>query len=145
MDDESQLAQRKRTKSSPSTQSSTTSERRNVRSISAGQGLSNLGESLVKVVEGVLSRKSNSSSSQSSASNTSSIEDVEAIGIIERNEGLSFDELDAACDVIMTNPKVGRMYLALSNPTARTRFIRKRIDEYHGLDQQTNASTVTIA
>jgi hypothetical protein len=56
--------------------------------------------------------------------------DIAAISAVETNEGLSENEMLDACDVFINNPKIGEVYLALSNPTTRTRYLQKQLNKY---------------
>jgi hypothetical protein len=58
--------------------------------------------------------------------------DIAAISAVETNEGLSEDEMLDACDVFVNNPKIGEVYLALSNRTMRTRYLQKQLNRYRG-------------
>ena len=102
----------------------------------------NLGDSIEKAVESVTgsmfeaasqvkSTRASQAASGSGATITASIDPTDAaISSIEDNEGLSDCDFVDACEVIVDNPRIGAMYLAISKPSARTLFLRRRLDKY---------------
>jgi hypothetical protein len=53
-----------------------------------------------------------------------------AISIVEKEADFSQYDMDDAMEIFMNNPRVAEMYAAISNASARTRFLRKRLDEF---------------
>ena len=57
-----------------------------------------------------------------------------AIALIESNEGLSDNEFSDAAQCITVNPMIATVYVSMNNRSARSRYIRKQVDNYRGLD-----------
>ena len=57
-----------------------------------------------------------------------------AIALIEENEDLSNDEFSDAAECITRNPMIATVYIAMSNQNSRSRYIRKQVDSYRGLE-----------
>ena len=57
-----------------------------------------------------------------------------AIALIESNEGLSDNKFSDAAQCITVNPMIATVYVSMNNRSARSRYIRKQVDNYRGLD-----------
>jgi hypothetical protein len=53
------------------------------------------------------------------------------LSTIEANEALSVDELVDVCYLVSEDPKFGSLYLALSSSVSRTRYLERRLGEFH--------------
>jgi hypothetical protein len=54
-----------------------------------------------------------------------------AISIVEKEADFSQYDADDTLDIFTNNPRVAETYAAIPNASARTRFLRKRLDEFH--------------
>ena len=57
-----------------------------------------------------------------------------AIALIESNEGLSDDEFGDIAQCIMVNPTIATVYVSMTNWSACSKYIRKQVDRYRGLE-----------
>src|SRR5436190_20777962 len=99
----------KRTKS----HTQTNNERCKTKTVTAGEGLASIAESMQVAMESLadsitgVSRGSEKGGSEAAA-----------VAAIEKDEGLSEDELTEAVEMLMSDSKKAMMYLALNNPKA---------------------------
>lgn len=140
-DTDQQQSRHQRSKGS----ASTGSDRRRSRSISAGQGMCSLGDTLSKAIENMTGSMSEAvlqarqqkgpkltiAAAPAPAAPATPSTDIRAAAIeaIESNEGLSDHELAQACNIIRKNPDIGSSYLSLSRPGARTSFLQIHMDD----------------
>ena len=57
-----------------------------------------------------------------------------AIGLIEQNKDLSDNEFSDATQCITKNPIIATVYLSMSKQVLRSRYIRKQVDGFRGLE-----------
>jgi hypothetical protein len=57
-----------------------------------------------------------------------------AMALIKVNEGLSDKEIADIAECMTTNLTITAMYILMSNKTAHSRYINKRVDDYHGYE-----------
>lgn len=57
-----------------------------------------------------------------------------AIALIESNEGLSDNEFSDVAQCITVNPTIATVYVSMNNRTSRSRYIRKQVNSYRGLE-----------
>ena len=116
---------------------STGIKRRNVRRISAGEGMSTMATS-VNSAANTLANAVREAAATVRPTTSSSIDGNGsvpiAIALIEANEGLSDNEFGDAAQCITTNPMIATIYVAMSNRNTRAKYIRKQIDGLRGYD-----------
>lgn len=100
--------------------------------VSAGEGLSNVAESIESAISTLASSIESATGSTSMTMMTSPARKAGAISAIEKDEGLSEDEFDAAVELIMSSSNVANTYLAIGKATSRTRFLHSQLSKFHG-------------
>jgi hypothetical protein len=119
---------------------STGSDRRKVRRISAGQGMvtgaSTLGEYLYNAVDKLANSafranpEATPQAGPSSANTGPSTGASEAYAAIERDEGLSDMEMSTVGEILRKEPDIGTTYLGMSKPSVQTYYIQARLEDY---------------
>jgi hypothetical protein len=99
-----------------------------VKRISAGEGLSNVAES----IESAMSALAGSiESATGSTSMASPARKAGAISAIEKDEGLSEEEFDAAVELMMSSSNIANTYLAIGKATSCSRFLHSQLYKFH--------------
>ena len=118
-------------------------ERCNVRHVSAGEGMSSMADSMNTAADTLANamRKVTTTLRLADVAIAPSCTIVDAntnvptaIGLIERNEDLSDNEFSDAAQCITKNPIIATVYLSMSKQVSRSRYIRKQVDSFRGLE-----------
>ena len=122
----------------------TGAERCNVRRISAGKGMSSMANSMntaadtlanaMRKVTTTLRPTDVTVNPTQHATFDANTNVPAAIALIEENEDLSNDEFSDAAECITRNPMIATVYIAMSNQNSRSRYIRKQVNSYRGLE-----------
>ena len=120
--------------------STTGVEHRNVRRISAGEGMSSMAMSMNTAADTLANAMCEAATTLRPALSTPQPTNVEgsanisiAIALIESNEGLSDNEFGDAAQCITTNPSIAAVYVSMKDKSARSRYIRKQVDSLRGI------------
>jgi hypothetical protein len=57
-----------------------------------------------------------------------------AIALIESNKGLSDNKFSDVAQCITVNPTIATVYISMNNRTLHSRYIRKQVNSYRGLE-----------
>ena len=122
----------------------TGAERRNVRCVSTGEGMSSMANSMntaadtlanaMREVATTLCPTDVTVNPTQHATFDTNTNVPAAIALIEENKDLSNDEFSDATECITRNPMIATVYIAMSNQNSRSRYIRKQVDSYRGLE-----------
>ena len=132
---------RKRTRNAGA--GTTGAERRNVRRVSAGEGMSSMADSMNTAADTLANAMREVATTLRPADVAiapgRTIVDANtnvptAIGLIERNKDLSDNEFSDAAQCITKNPIIATVYLSMSKQASRSRYIRKQVDGFRGLE-----------
>ena len=132
---------RKRTRNAGA--GTTGAERRNMRRVSAGEGMSLMADSMNTAADTLANAMREVATTLRPADVAiapgRTIVDANtnvptAIGLIERNEDLSDNEFSDATQCITKNPIIATVYLSMSKQASRSRYIRKQVDGFRGLE-----------
>ncbi|KAH9035534.1 hypothetical protein EDB85DRAFT_2213968 [Lactarius pseudohatsudake] len=140
-----QAEKRKRAKSTgaSTTQATTGSERRNVRRVSAGEGMNSvagsvtnaagtLADALAKAVSAIQPPVANPIQPANVPSNGSL---SFAVALMEANEGFSDDDIATAAECMATDPNIATTYVSLTSRAVRSKFIRSTMEKFHGRER----------
>jgi len=135
-------AARKRVRSAGT--GTTGAERRNVRRVSAGEGMSSMASSMNVAADTLANAMREVATTLRPAevavgpprhTSTDANPNVTvAIALIETNEGLSDNEFSDVAQCITVNPTIATVYVSMNNRTSRSRYIRKQVNNYRGLE-----------
>ena len=132
---------RKRTRNAGA--GTTGAERRNVRRVSAGKGMSSMADSMNTAADTLANAMREVATTLRPADVAiapgCTIVDANtnvptAIGLIEQNEDLSDNEFSDAAQCITKNPIIATVYLSMSKQASRSRYIHKQVDGFRGLE-----------
>ena len=122
----------------------TGTERRNVRHVSAGKGMSSMASSMNVAADTLANAMHEVATTlrpaevdvgpPHQAGTDANPNVMVAIALIESNEGLSDNKFSDAAQCITVNPMITTVYVSMNNWSARSRYIRKQVNNYRGLD-----------
>lgn len=126
----------------------TGSERRNVRRVSAGEGMSSMATSM-NTAATTLANAMTMAASTVLPAPIASAQPAGAIGngnlpvaiaLIQANEGFSDDDIVDAAECVTANPDLATTYVTLNSSTARSRFIRRMMVKFRAREGKREAS-----
>jgi hypothetical protein len=113
----------KRAKSSPSTGN----DRRKVRRKSTAEAFSDVKNTMGSAMDSLTAAIRSVGTAPAPAPETMfSV----AISTVAKDADFSQDDMDDAFEIFMINPRVAETYAAITDASARTRFLRKRLGEF---------------
>ena len=121
----------------------TGAERCNVRHVSAGEGMSSMADSMNTTADTLANAMREVATTLHLANvaiaPSRTIVDANtnvptAIGLIKQNEDLSDNEFSDAAQCITKNPIITTVYLSMSKQALRSRYIRKQVNGFRGLE-----------
>ena len=110
-------------------------ERRKVRRVSAGQAMETVASSMDSAIvelKNIFAVPDNTGNTQSAPRLEGTLKS-QAIKAIERDEGLSVDELMDAVLVLENDPQRADLYLSIENKAVRTSYLRLYMNTLRGL------------
>ena len=122
----------------------TGAERRNVRRVSAGEGMSSMASSMNIAADTLANamrevattlRPADVAIATPQHANTAANPNVTtAIALIESNKGLSNNEFSDVAQCITVNPTIATVYVSMNNQSVWSRYIQKQVAAYHRLE-----------
>jgi hypothetical protein len=125
--------------------STTGIERRNVRRVSAGEGMTTMAGSMSTVASTLADAMQAAASTMRPPNHAVALQAAftqagpvantnggipMAIAMIEANEGFSDDDLVDAAGCLTADPNLATTYTSIASQSARSRFIRKQMDKF---------------